>query len=473
MTDSSALSPIPEGEVLAGKYVVERVLGVGGMGIVVAARHQFLDQRVALKFLRDNVPLSTEVTERFIREARAAVKLESQFVARVIDVGVLETGSPFMVMELLEGIDLSQRIEAYAREGPLPIPEAIDRVLEALDALAEAHSKGIVHRDIKPANLFLASRADGSVATKMLDFGISKIMGPDESRNLTRTSSTLGTPVYMAPEQVRSSKSVDMRTDVWAMGVVLYEVLTGRLPFEGDSMGAVFAAILESAPAPLAGLRQGVDPRLDSIVQRCLEKDPARRFADVAQLASALAPFGSGNASASVARAAAVLSRQGQRTEPVTSGALAPSSPSSPVAAVSQPHNTHLSFSQADGVPRSGGLGRVIGAIAAASALAALGFYAVHARSHATVVPASLGEPVGLAPSSAPALSAPPPADEPGTPTPPPTGAVLAPAPSASARAPASSPAKAHAPRPAGAHSAAPSASSSAPPPVALPNDRL
>jgi eukaryotic-like serine/threonine-protein kinase len=306
-------SPVPIGSVLADKYVVERVLGVGGMGTVVAAHHRVLDQRVALKFLHGPALADPTIVERFIREARIVAKLESPFVARVSDVGVLDSGSPFIVMELLTGGDLAQRIEAYATLGPLPVADAVDRVLEALDALAEAHSLDVVHRDLKPANLYLAARADGTVATKVLDFGISKVMTVAEGPgplSLTNDAAVMGTPHYMAPEQVRSAKSIDVRADIWAMGAVLYETLTGRAPFDGETVGAVFAAVLEKAPAPLSSLREGVPPELESVVLRCLSKDPVNRYADCAALAIALAPFGSGRAAASVARASAVLARR-------------------------------------------------------------------------------------------------------------------------------------------------------------------
>jgi len=308
--------PVPVGTVLAGKYVVENVLGAGGMGIVVAARHNVLGQRVALKFLHGPALENPEYVKRFLREAKAVVQLESQFVARVTDVGTLDSGSPYIVMELLEGYDLEKRIRDYPEKGPLPIPEAVDRMIEALDALAEAHSRDIIHRDLKPANLFLAMRADGTLATKVLDFGISKVRGSQEATNLTRTSAMLGTPTYMAPEQVRSSASVDVRADIWAMGVVLFELFTGHVPFGGTAIGAVFAAILE-APAPkVQPWRPEVSPQLEAIVLRCLEKEPSRRFGDVGQLARALAPFGTSSTAGSVARATAVLARKNR-----TSGA--------------------------------------------------------------------------------------------------------------------------------------------------------
>jgi serine/threonine-protein kinase len=392
----AVVSPVPVGTVLAGKYVVERVLGVGGMGVVVAAKHRVLDQWVALKFLHGEALADASIVERFIREARSVVKLESQFVARVSDVGVLESGSPFIVMELLEGEDLAQRIEAYATRGPLPVADAVDRILEAIDALAEAHSHDIVHRDLKPANLFLATRADGSVATKVLDFGISKVLSADEatSRRLTHTSALLGTPMYMAPEQVRGSKAIDARVDVWSMGVVLYEVLTGRLPFDGEAIGSIFAALLESEPVPLRTLRPELDPGLERVVLRCLEKDPRKRYPDVAVLAEALAPFGSGKALASVARARAVLARRNRGSAPeLPPEPVAPRHPTGP--------GVSRSFTKSGGVapPTSSPTRLALGPLLAIGALAlaavGLGAFALSTRSTAGISPAASSQAAG------------------------------------------------------------------------------
>ena len=189
-------APPREGDVIAGKYRVERILGAGGMGVVVAAHHLVLDERVALKFLLPYASVNRDSVARFVREARAAAKIKNDHVARVSDVGELPNGSPYMVMEYLEGIDLAGWL---ARSGPLPIPEAVDFVLQACEALAEAHTLGIVHRDLKPANLFCIQRADGQFWIKVLDFGISKIMAPQSQGNLlTRTIAVMGSPLYMS-----------------------------------------------------------------------------------------------------------------------------------------------------------------------------------------------------------------------------------------------------------------------------------
>ena len=225
------------GDVLAGKYRVERVLGSGGMGVVVAAMHLTLQERVALKFLLPEGAKKEETVTRFLREARAAAKIKSEHVARVSDVGTLESGAPYLVMEYLDGSDLSALLR---RDGPLPPRDAVEYVLQACEALAEAHAVGIVHRDLKPANLFLARHAGGAPRIKVLDFGISKLTARDPSMppddpSMTRTRAWLGSPLYMSPEQMRSARDVDTRTDIWALGVILYELLSGKPPFDGET----------------------------------------------------------------------------------------------------------------------------------------------------------------------------------------------------------------------------------------------
>ncbi len=275
---------------LAGKYRVERVLGAGGMGVVVAARHVELDQLVAIKFVRDEALASEDAVQRFLREARAAVKLKSEHVARVLDVGKLESGAPYMVMEFLEGSDLGKILE---ERGPLPLDAASDWILQACEAVAEAHATGIVHRDLKPENLFLARTVGGGQKIKVLDFGVSKAIGGggSEMSGLTRTRAMLGSPLYMAPEQMRSSRDVDPRADVWALGVVLFQLLTHRWPFEAETMPELCLKVVTEPPMPLGPLRPDIPPGIGGVIERCLEKDPKKRFANAAELASALEPF--------------------------------------------------------------------------------------------------------------------------------------------------------------------------------------
>jgi len=303
--------PIREGHVLAGKYRVERVLGVGGMGIVVAAHHIELDERVAIKFLQPEMLANTEAVARFRREARAAVKIKSEHVARVSDVGTLDNGAPYMVMEYLDGSDLSAWL---ANKGALPLAQAVDFVLQACEAIAEAHALGIVHRDLKPSNLFVVRRPDGGLSVKVLDFGISKVAatgGSSPNAAMTRTSSLMGSPLYMSPEQVRSSRDVDTRADIWSLGVILYELVAGRCPFAADSMPQLLYQIMSEEPAPLCSGRPDVPEVIEAIILRCLAKDRGKRLESVGELAIALLPFAPKSAKRSVERISGVLRAAG------------------------------------------------------------------------------------------------------------------------------------------------------------------
>jgi serine/threonine-protein kinase len=257
------------------------------MGLVVAATHLQLERTVAIKFLLPQHLAKTDVVSRFTREARAAAKIQNDHVAHVLDVGV-EDGCPYMVMEYLEGEDLKQ---VLTRRGPLGVEEAVRYIMHACEALSEAHSLGIVHRDLKPANLFLASRANGRSILKVLDFGISKIMNPATETELTLTSRAVGSPSYMSPEQLTASRSLDARADVWGLGVVLYELLTKRRPFYGETMPAMVAQILKGKYEPLDALRPELPLPILVAVHKCLELEPDQRYQSVTELALALAPF--------------------------------------------------------------------------------------------------------------------------------------------------------------------------------------
>jgi len=283
--------PVRAGDLIADKYRVERLLGAGGMGVVVAARHTQLNHRVAVKLLRPEAAQRAEANARFLREAQASVKIQSPHIGRVLDYGTLASGVPYIVMEFLEGCDLAQVLQ---QSGPLPVPQAIEYVLQTCEALAEAHAAGLVHRDIKPANIFLTRRSDGSPLIKVLDFGVSKIgpvPGALQDASMTATGVVLGSPLYMSPEQVRSSKTVDSRTDVWAVGVVLHELLTAGPVYPAESLPELLAMIAADPPPPLRSLRADVPEAIEAVVLRCLEKQPEARFASVGELARALIDF--------------------------------------------------------------------------------------------------------------------------------------------------------------------------------------
>jgi serine/threonine protein kinase len=309
--DATSLAVPQPGEVLDGKYRIEGTLGQGGMAVVLAATHLHLEERVAIKVLLPQWAEDPEFVERFMREGRSAIKIRSEHVVRVLDVGVIE-GRPYLVMEYLEGSDLDQLL---ASGGPLPVHVAVDYLLQASEAIAEAHASGIIHRDLKPANLFLTHRADGSPAMKVLDFGISKLMNSPRSSGVdmrtTQPSMVMGSPHYMSPEQMASARDVDERTDIWAIGAILHELLAGAPPFKGDTITALCATILKDAPAKLTTYRADVPPSLEAIIAKCLEKDPAARFANVADLAFALADYGSPSARASAERIRRVLDAVG------------------------------------------------------------------------------------------------------------------------------------------------------------------
>ena len=304
------------GAILCGKYRIDRVVAEGGLGIVLAATHVQIGQRVAIKYLKPSAAAQKAVVDRFIREAQLASQITSDHVVRVHDVGTLDDGGPYMVMEYLEGVDLARVLDA----GPLPVRTAIDYVLQACDALAEAHAMGIVHRDLKPGNLFLAKRAAGSSIVKIIDFGISK-MAPSRSpsgtwEHVTTAGEIFGTPVYMSPEQLRSATSVDERADVWALGVVLHELLTGTMPFGGASVPQLCTSILSDPPVRLTSARPDASRELEAVILRCLEKDRNRRYRNVAELAQELAPFAPETASARVEHIKRVIVEGGSSVRP-------------------------------------------------------------------------------------------------------------------------------------------------------------
>ncbi|MFT3774790.1 MAG: protein kinase [Minicystis sp.] len=372
-------APVREGDVLAGKYRVERVLGVGGMGVVVAAMHMELDQRVALKFLLPSAAQNPAVVARFSREAKAAAKIKSEHVARVSDVGTMDNGIPYIVMEYLEGHDLSHALSIQTRLAP---SVAVDYILQACEAIAEAHAAGFVHRDLKPGNLFLARRADGSDIVKVLDFGISKAVISDNEPSsvkpgqLTRTTDIFGSPMYMSPEQLKSSRDVDPRADIWAIGVILYELVTGKSPFDRPTVAETFGAILYEKPESIRKHAPECPAGLEAAILRCVEKDANARFQNVAELAKGLLPFAEHSSRLVVERTSRVLRRAGVAVDTVPP----PSELSRAAATGMAPSggaSTRTAWGEGDRAPKPRSGARVIVIAAAGLVLAAAAFVGV------------------------------------------------------------------------------------------------
>ncbi|HEU4536086.1 MAG TPA: serine/threonine-protein kinase, partial [Polyangiaceae bacterium] len=278
------------GAVLAGKYRVLGELGRGGMGVVLEAEHVGVAERFAVKLLRAEGGGEGGV-RRLLREAKLAAQVGGRHVARVYDVGTLDDGRTFLVMERLYGEDLQA---ALRRRGALPVGEALGYLVQACEAVGRAHAAGVVHRDLKPANLFLskdegeAGEGEAGVVIKVLDFGLAKLAARprlDDELSLTTSATVIGSPRYMSPEQIRDARGVDARSDVWSLGVILFEMLAGEPPFAGTSVSGLWASIVADPPRPLRALRPEVPPALAALVDACLVKDPAGRLESVAELA--------------------------------------------------------------------------------------------------------------------------------------------------------------------------------------------
>ncbi len=409
----------PAGAVVAGKYRIERLIGRGGMGIVMLARHLRLDEDVALKFLTPQAMKKPDVVARFEREARALVKLKSAHVTRVLDVEVAENGTPFIVMEFLEGQTLAGLVRGGAA---LPLELAVDYMLQACEAVAEAHSLGIIHRDLKPGNLFLTTGADGSPVVKVLDFGVSKLGALDKTSGAdieTLPDAVVGSPPYMSPEQLRSSKTVDARTDIWSLGVVLFEITTGRMPFAADNLHEHYTKLMLEPPPLPTQVRVDLPVELDAIITKCLAREPPDRYANVGELATELAklaPQGEARARAERATRTLAVSRAQRNSRP---SFPAPSGGS----AISIATSTRLTGPRH---VRSGHTGRWILVLGSACVVAAATFVAIKWRTPTPAAP----PPPSLSPSPSPS---PPPSPPPSPSLSPPPPPSLSPSPSASA----------------------------------------
>jgi eukaryotic-like serine/threonine-protein kinase len=446
------------GTILLGKYRIDALIGSGGMGNVVRASHLYLHQSFAIKILLPQMAESDSTKQRFLREAQATVKLKGEHCARVMDVGVTPEGAPFMVMEFLEGNDLNQILRHYGPQQPAIV---VDLILQACEGIAEAHALGIVHRDIKPSNFFITRRPDGSMLLKILDFGISK--APVLNAELTATQTVIGTPSYMAPEQMKSGRAADPRSDIWSIGIVAYQLLTGRTPFMGESYAELVLKVGLEPPAPiLMPLPDG----LGDVVLRCLQKDPAARYQDVGELARMLAPYASDPISGmqSAGRTMRILQQHGAPGGLQSSllGGMPPP-PISPVQLTprSWPPSQNTSVSRGVGqvtFRTRGSRGLLIAGVASLCILAGVGGYAISQATKST------------SGRSGPHVDAPPMRSEP--PPPPPT-TPAAPTPAASTPpATTATPAKTPAPvaKPAAADApASPPAATEAKPPATAP----
>jgi serine/threonine-protein kinase len=363
------------------------------MGVVVAAMHEQLAQRVAIKMLLPEAKASPSSVARFTREARAAAAIRGEHVARVLDVGELAGGVPYIVMEYLEGRDLADTI---AERGPLPPDEAVAFVLQACEAIAEAHAAGIVHRDLKPSNVFVTARPDGTPLVKVLDFGISKaLLSAGSEGTLTTTSSFVGSPVYAPPEQLLRAHDVDARADIWSLGTILFEALAARPPFVGDSVMHVASRIFNETPTPLAELRPDLPPELCAVVMRCLKKKPDERFQDVRGLAEALAPFAPSH-SVSAERVARIVAAS---KSPSQVAALADTAHAVQIPSGETPHALVSAHAPAASGTRRWALAAVTAGVVGATAII-VGFSVGRAPADTR----STG--VTIAPSSGPGLSA-------------------------------------------------------------------
>jgi len=402
------------GEVVGEKYRLVRLLGEGGMGSVYEARHDVIGRRFAVKFLHAELASHPEILLRFRREAQAAGSLENENIAAVTDFGSSPDGAPYIVMEFLEGEDLAKTL---ARNGPLPVARAAHILIQVCRGLFAAHGRGIVHRDLKPENLLLQQRGDGGDLVKILDFGIAKLKSTEHRPEAaTRTGITLGTPYYMPPEQARGQKELDERADIYALGVILFELLSGQKPHNGENYNAILYSILMGAAPRIEQFRPDLPPELAAVVHRAMAGEANQRYQSVSELSQALAPFTgrsmtpaptlSNESTVMAPHSASGVGAQSARSVSSGSGTRAPvaftPNPSMPLPA---PQKSHA------------GLWAGLAAVVVLGAGGSAAWFAAHAGPATT--------PSVTTPAAAPPPPAPPPAAIAPTPTPEPTPAPV------------------------------------------------
>ena len=325
---------LPLGTVVGQKYRIDEVIAEGGMGVVYKGWHLILEHPIAIKVVRPELAQYPEAIARFIDEARASAQLQGIHSTHVLDIGIIDNGPPFMVLEYLEGRDLCQ---VLATDGPLPLTQAADYVLQTCEAVAEAHARRIVHRDLKPDNLFIQTMPDGTGILKVIDFGIAKRLGLD-ARPYMQRGQSCGSPDYMAPEQMNTPEQVDERADIWSIGVILFELLTNCVPFHSETVHSICVKVMTSEPIPLRSLRPDLPAEIEQIVQRCLSKQREGRYPNVGDLAQDLVPFASTEAAQSHERILRLLGEPETNAAPV--GPMRALSRSSPLARDATPLRT-------------------------------------------------------------------------------------------------------------------------------------
>ncbi|MGZ5970430.1 MAG: protein kinase domain-containing protein [Polyangiales bacterium] len=381
------------GEIVEGKYRIDRMLGEGAMGGVFAATHTIRRASVALKFMSEQASAMPEAVDRFMNEAVSASQIESDHVVKIFDVG--RWGQlPYLVMEFLEGHDLAHEVESQVRaRAQIPVARAVHFTLQILRAMQVAHHRGIVHRDLKPANAFVVTKDGEPDFVKVLDFGISKLSEPG-AVHLTKTTVSMGTPLYMAPEQAKSARDADSRSDVYSVAAILYELLTGRPPHEADNYNLLLFKLFQEEPPNLLTLRNDLPPGFAEVVHKGLSKDPATRIQSATEFGALLAPFADTRSSALLAR---MLARTGGERmsllQPSTMSMPTPAPKAEPAATITAAAQTSTTFgpraSSPPPPPKASKVPTIVGVAALVAALGIGAFVVIKGREPAKDPPAA------------------------------------------------------------------------------------